>query len=190
MKRGVFHACITVGSIAVMGTAVATEMVELDLDGVLGNGPDTLAVAAGDFVPVNVWFVGDGSLLAFDMYICNPEGAMVFLELAYLTPGTWTNEDPEEAPGGCVKFFSLDMGFDGMGQPAGVATATYWAAADNAIAEVAVGDGTEFLALLPGGGIASGAIDGSVSAFVRIGDPGSPTGTRETTWSSVKGLFR
>ncbi|MFH1279185.1 MAG: hypothetical protein ABIK65_12495 [Candidatus Eisenbacteria bacterium] len=65
--------------------ALAEQIVELDLDGVPGNGPDTAYVSGGSAVPVDVWFRGGDTFIGLQVDICNPDDGLAFESVEYST---------------------------------------------------------------------------------------------------------
>jgi len=65
-------------SMAVFLTAPAAQpyTVELDLDGVTGNGPDIGAGAVSDYFQLSVWIHGSPDLYGFRIDLCEAAGAL------------------------------------------------------------------------------------------------------------------
>jgi len=180
-RNRIFVIALVAVLLVASGTA-AEQIVELDLDGILGNGPDTVAVLVGDDVPVDIWFIGDNGLLGWTAVICNPDGALEFQEVVYHTPDYWVQEPPSFPLPGCVELYSSG-GIEWEPQPLHGATITYHAAVDQAIGELVVNIEMSFYLDTY---LNYGPPDGSVPAFIRIG----PTAADRPTWGSVKRLFR
>ena len=163
--------------------AFAEQIVELDLDGVLGNGPDTIDVAVGAEVDVDVWLLGGNPLFSFDLVLCNPGGTVEYQGTEYHAPPAWTVYPPEFSQIDCVRILGVDWSYEPFGQPAHTATITYWTTTEDAFAVIEVdSENSEViyadLSLAP--------IDSTVRAHIRIG----PTATECPTWGSIKKLFR
>jgi hypothetical protein len=71
------------------GALRADMVVELDLNGSLGDGTDSAAVALGDSLRVDVWIVGDDFVMdIFGIYVVD-NGLLDMLEAEIALPGTW-----------------------------------------------------------------------------------------------------
>jgi len=164
-------------------SAFAEQIVELDLDGVLGNGPDTIEVAVGAEVDVEVWLLGGIALFSFDLTICNPGPTLIYQGMEYHAPAGWTVYPPEFPQVGCVRIVGVDFATIPFAQPAHAATITYLAVVEGVLAEIEVDTVSSwvtdfYLQPVP--------IDSTVIARIRIG----PTAADRPTWGSVKQMFR
>ncbi len=171
------------------GASFATLVVEADLDGTLGNGPDYLVVSQSALVPVDLWILGDvNPAYVFGMFLCNYDHSLVYQSTVYNLPGGgWQGVPPvAPTPDGCITVQGQNFLFDMvMVWPWKVATVTYHAAVDQSIDEIWLGG--------PDGGVltssfTSVAFDNieSVLGRVQIGE----TNVEETNWGAVKSLFR
>ncbi len=177
MKKA-FVAAAVVMLFATMASAQFS--VELDLDGVLGNGPDFIEVEVSEYVAVDIWVHGPAALLSYGMTICNYDGSLEYQGCAYYVPTGWTPIDP--IPGVCFDVQATDFTFSNpMALPALVATVTFHAAVDQSIDDIIIMQGGYLSA-----GFLSGLFEGNVGATVKIGS----IATEEASWGAVKGLFR
>jgi hypothetical protein len=73
------------------GALRADMIVELDLNGSLGDGPDSASVAAGDSVQVDVWIIGDDFVMdIFGIYVVD-NGLLDMMGAEIALPGTWVS---------------------------------------------------------------------------------------------------
>ena len=176
MKRAMVAAAV----VMLFATAASAQfMAELDLDGVVGNGPDFIETMVSDYISVDIWVHGPAMLFSFGMTICNYDGSLEYQGIAY-NVGTWTPVEP--VPGYCFDVQATDFSFaNPMTLPAMVATVTFHAAIDSSIDDIII---------LTGGylstGFLSGQFDVVIGGTVWIGT----SSTEETSWGAVKGLFR
>jgi len=162
--------------------------VALDLDGTVENGPDTLLVASGDTVNVDVWVRGSGGewdfLYLVQIALCNPDGTLEYVGwtlgadvAACLGLETWTNQEE-----GCVTMRGNgSYSFCGIPAPFLFAEVIYRVAGEGPVGELLV-DLTR-----------SGWWDGTTGSFVDgIGGVVEirPTSAENSSWTSVKALFR
>jgi hypothetical protein len=175
-----------VAMLAFAAAAHAQFTVELDLNGVQGDGPDLIEAMVSDYVTGDVWVYGPDALFSFGVILCNYDGSLEFQGFVYNTPAGWTNTPPNVGPDGCVTIQATDFNFaTPMVLPAMVGTVTFHAAVDMSIDDITFGDCGYFtVAFL------SGVMDnsGTLAGTVLIGDQG--TSTEESSWGAVKGLFR
>ena len=178
MKKAFVAAAV----VMLFATAASAQFTaELDLDGVVGNGPDFIEVMVSDYVDVDVWITGPNALLSFGMTICNYDGSLEYQGTTYFIPTGWTPIEP--VPGVCFDVQATDFTFSNpMQLPALVATVTFHAAVDESIDDIII---------LQGGYLSAGFLSGNFSEMigctVQIGDI---IGTEEASWGAVKGLFR
>ncbi|MBM3321533.1 MAG: hypothetical protein FJY73_12745 [Candidatus Eisenbacteria bacterium] len=159
--------------------------VEVDLDGQLGNGPDTVVVGAGDSVTAEVWIEDhDGMIIYLLVRLCNHDRYLSFTSGTYMLWGTWEGQ-PIVADSECVTFEAIT--FSEPGPPAyHVGSATYTAAVEGATAELSVDlEGS----LYCNGELVCDQFAYAVRAYVRV-EPGEPTASEQPTWGTIKGLFR
>jgi hypothetical protein len=167
--------------------------VELDVDGFIGEGPDTLDVDVGTLVAVDVWWVCDEprELLFMETVICDSGGGLEYASYEYqldqCQPGiaTWTPQFPEP---NCVLLRSqyLESAKQMMWcmTPVLQATLVYRAADDRGIQRLSVDEGHS---MCVDSGFDTYYAEGSIGAVIRVGEETSITGTR---WGTVKQLFR
>jgi hypothetical protein len=74
--------------------------VELDADGVWGNGPDEIYAEYGAYHDVDVVAHGEGPIRAFKVTICDHHQGLALQQVTYLTPEGWTTVPA--VPGECV----------------------------------------------------------------------------------------
>lgn len=163
--------------------AGADQWLELDLDGVLGNGPDTLEVGLGDVVEVDVWLSGGRTLMGFDLIVCNHDAVLDFQSAEYHTPGTWGDEPALETGEGCVGVATWAYAAEFLDQPVMPVTLAYWAVQDKAVAFLDVEAESSMVWYED---YSSSYITNGVGAYVRVGS----VATSSSTWGMVKQLFR
>jgi hypothetical protein len=162
--------------------------VELDLDGVLGNGPDVVSAEVSDYIDVNVWITGTGPMLfSTNFTICNMDGSLEFQGFTSVDiPGGWTQVDPTDVGNGCWLMQAIDLsGGAPLAVPFLHGVVTYHAAVDHTFDDLTID-----LDPLASGwfntAFGSGGFEDFVGAGVQIGT----AATEETNWGAVKGLFR
>ena len=75
--------------------------IEVDLDGIAGNGPDAAAANVSDYIDVNIWVSGSGpGLLSSNFTICNLDGSLEFQGYTNLVPAPWTPTPPQDLGNG------------------------------------------------------------------------------------------
>ncbi len=165
------------------GIALAQPTIELDLDNVLGNGPDVAVAIVSDYITVDVWVVGSApsNLISANVTLCNLDGSLEFQGYAYAV--AWTNTAPQVNPP-CVLLQSTDFAFVGLAIPFLHGTATYHAAVDNSLDDLTIdGNQSGWFSYYGGTGLFN---TGNVGGSVQIGG----SATEESSWGAVKGLFR
>ncbi len=159
--------------------------VEFDLDGVVGNGPDIIAVTVSDYIAVDVWITGDPHPLLFvAITMCNLDGSLEFQGFQYAFGLPWTAYPPD-INGPCVLLRTVDFSFTNWKMtPVLFGTAMYHAAVDASLDDLAIdADNSAWFSLY---GI-TGIFTDNVGASVQIG---GVTSTEESSWGGVKSLFR
>lgn len=128
---------VLLGIVLAATVSPADQIVELDLDGVPWNGPDTVDVVGGDSVDVDVWYDGPCPMESWVVVVCNPDQNLSYITSTYspAVPSAWTKSPPEFPSPDCVRLIATDFTFGciAMQQPVRVATITYQAAVDNSI---------------------------------------------------------
>ncbi len=184
MARNSIILFITVGLLVLPAEPITAEQIaELDLDGIFGNGPDTISVQLGAGVEVDVWLAGGDPLSGFQIVVCNADGSLQFESVEYDTRPGWSDYPPAYPSPYCVSITAVDPATIPLPQPDMVATMTYTAVMEHPLAELTVNKDSSsvlYSDLMPG------QIDVAVDAFIQIG----ATGTEIFTWGSIKGLFR
>jgi len=163
-------------------------MVELDLDGVTGNGPDTILVAPKDSVVVDVWVVWEGEAQhagwdGFQIFIVD-NGHLDFVDAELLMPSHWVPGTISES-GDTVWISAFDFIFSGSPDPPQqVFIVLYQASLESGIASLGVDLEWSNWSATWGPLV---AFTGYVGATVVIDEP---TSTEQTSWGGVKRLFR
>ncbi len=156
---------------------------ELDLDGVVGNGPDTIQVAVGEIISVDVWVLGPTPIISAGITLCNIDGALEFQGAASNLPATWT-VSPMWVPGPCKSLSATDFSFSNpVSLPRLFHTFTYHAAVDQALASIRLDLN---LSGWMNSSLESGLFSSSVDGSVQIGS----TGISRIGWGKIKSLFR
>lgn len=163
----------------------ADMIVELDVDGQFGNGPDTLIVSQGDSLIVDVWIEGDGfgqSFGSFGVYIVD-NGALT-LTGGEIIPPSWSPLVPISETGDTVIVAAYDPFLVGLPGPSEhAASLVYEVAAESGIGSLEV-DLTRSLYAVD---FSFASFDGSVGAHVEIQ---GTSAAGESSWGNVKQLFR
>ncbi len=158
--------------------------VELDLDGVVGNGPDNVFVSVSDYIDVDVWLTGDPHpLVVVSIGICNVDGSLEFQGFQYAFGLPWTVYPPE-IDGSCAWIWAFDPSFmSGTMTPILFGTATYHAAVDGSLDDLTISSDSAWLGFY---GYTYFFTD-NVGASIQIG---GVTSAEESSWGGVKSLFR
>jgi hypothetical protein len=160
----------------------AQYVVELDLDDLVGNGPDTVSVGFADDLWVDVWLHGPEALVCFGVTVCNFDAHLTYSGLSYNLPESWSEVVDGFPTPGCYVMAATDFGLiQPLSLPWMVGTMHFVAAEDRSLG-VLSGAETGWSSI--GGG--SGSFDSYVGAVVQIGS----TGAEDSTWGSIKRLFR
>lgn len=176
--------CIVITLLAPIVGAASTS-IEVDLDGVLGNGPDNISAAISDYIVAELWLVGiEDAVSGAGVTVCNLDGALEFQGATYEVPLSWTLWPPDFSLPGCVKLVAVDYGAAPINVfPALFSTITYHAAQDNAIAEISIDlQNSDFATI----GFEVFDFDGYSGGTINIGT--TPTG--DSHWGEIKNLFR
>lgn len=197
--------------LAVPAASTAAVFLELDMDGVVGNGPDFVFHEVGSYFTADLWLIGDPplSVSGFDLHLCNPDQCLEFQEMQYFVPVGWASSpveggacihaaawDPdvtaveEESWGGVKALFREGGGASKTTSralpitlPARVGTITYQAVVDMCLSELILDSGQVTLS------------DGTTVPFENVGLVVGVVaiGTIEasgTAWGALQGLFR
>ncbi len=162
----------------------ADMIVELDLDGQLGNGPDTIAVSPGDSIAVDVWIKGDqfgGFFWSFGCYLID-SGVLDLID-AEVFPLTWTPL-PITETGDTVFVSAWDPWLSGVPGPTlQAASVTYEVAAESGFGILKTDLSRSFYMIYG----FTATFDDYVGAHVTIQ---GTTGIEESSWGDIKQLFR
>ncbi len=121
------------------GFAAAQPSVELDLDGVTGNGPDMYCVEVSNYISVDIWITGAPiSLFSAHVSICNLDGALEFQGFQDAIGAPWTITPPQ-INGSCALFQATDLTFSApKALPLLYGRITYHAAVDFSFGDLTV----------------------------------------------------
>jgi len=189
MFRDYVSAAIALLVIILSGGALEAQLyeLELDLDGVLGNGPDTAWVSQGECFDVDVWATGEGrGLYLVQATVCNVDEALDWCgwEVGPIAEECMLIDTLTTVSGPCVTV--LGNGgflFCATSPPFLFATMTYMAAGDEVLASMTIDLGNSIW--IDDAYTIGSFVDG-ISAFVQIGT----TAVVESSWGSIKNLFR
>lgn len=162
------------------GQSFGQTYVELDGDGILGNGPDVVFAAPGDTIRVDVYLhhTGDGVLCYVEIPLCTACAAADSLHF-------WTLWASWSVPGdSCLQLVGSDVGSlcdTAVDMPIFFASA--WYIAEECPCEVLVDDAESYW---HDGAMGEGTFSGSVPIWLC----GEQTATEEGSWGAVKELFR
>ncbi len=155
--------------------------VELDLDGTLGNGPDTAFVSVGALVGVDIWVSGPASLYHVQVMVCDASLQLHEFGIQSFPPPLWSADFIMTL---CPVISLTDNTTSvPMILPAKIGTITWEAVSEHPYAELSVEPAS------------SGWFDtsfqwGSFSTSIGAGVVVGLTGTESSDWGAIKGLFR
>jgi len=157
--------------------------VELDVDGILGNGPDTVAAGVGDTVRVEVYVhhnVPQGRLCHVWVPLCAEQVVPDSIEF-WTEP--WVNYTaPADT---CLGLYGSDVpNFCDNQIDSPVHLASAWYVVGGCPGTVRVDDLDSYWI---DSDFNAGAFSGSIPVWLCAG---TPTGTSESSWGSIKVLFR
>ncbi|MBN1826969.1 MAG: hypothetical protein JW958_11960 [Candidatus Eisenbacteria bacterium] len=157
---------------------------ELDLDAVVGNGPDFIIAEVSDYIVVDIYMMVPGVEYgqSIGCIVGNFDGSLEYQGCVYHTPPSWAAVPPavgEEITVQATSWGGTDL--LNFNTPILVATLTFHAAADCSVDDLVVISGGVFDMML-------GQVDFDVliGGTVQIGT----SATEEASWGAVKGLFR
>ena len=157
-------------------------LIEVDLDGVFGNGPDTLTVSQGTPVTITIWFSGDDVvLISFAVAPCGLDSVNI-AQVEHLI--TWWFENNPIIADGCVYLEAAAANFLFLSLPSAVAEITYVANLDPGLYPIEIDPlqshwyDTSFNEV---------TIDSFIPGYLLVTEA---TGTSEGSWGDVKNLFR
>ena len=156
-------------------------LIEVDLDGVFGNGPDTLTVPQGTPVTITIWFDGDVLLLAFAVAACGLDSANVALAEHLST--WWINNIPLNA-NGCVLFVASTIDILYLPLPSAVAEITYVANLDPGVYPIEI---DPLQSYWYDNSLNEVTIDSFIPGYLLVTEA---TSTSVGSWGDVKNLFR
>ncbi len=186
LVRVVLIACVSANCTFAFADSL---FVELDIDGIVGNGPDCDTFHVGELIDVDIWFRGERLLIGGAVRLCyssNPSGpSLTNFGFQFNVPSSW-GTDVQPPSGSCfANQYSATSGFPLF------PIALDWKWGTNAY--LAIGNSTcIFTVDPPASGWAdtlgvSGLFDSVVTAkVVVIG----ATATESASWSDLKSLFR
>ena len=158
--------------------------IEIDLDGVLGNGPDTLLAAVGDTVEADIWIVPAPPpgrfLILFVIPVCEQGGGLTFesgtVQVDWDTVFVATAES-------CASFGGYDLSFDILDTPPFLAASSRYVVTGASSSHLSVDlensewDDDDFDIR---------QFDSFVGAVVQV----NTTATTSVRWGQLKELFR
>ncbi len=183
MLRGLISLSLVGAAVAVPSLGHSEYVAELDVDGQLGNGPDTVSVGVGQEIWTSVWLHGPQGLFGFEVVVCNPDHSLQYASATYNVPESWTMP-PGWPPYGCGDLWAIDFTFS---QPIAlswkIGEVRFVAALDQSLAILnVILEESGWLST----GYATGHVDDYVGAVVQVGS----TATDESSWGAIKTLFR
>jgi len=110
---------------------------ELDLDGVLGDHPDTGFVDFGDTMAVDLWLSGPNQIISFVATFCHDGDVLEYIDTEYTVDDYWTSLPP--VVDSCVALESTNFTMAAPPpMPVHLATIRYRAAADNQLTDILI----------------------------------------------------
>jgi len=182
---------IGLAAVAIFALPAAGEHVaELDLDGVIGNGPDTIDIEPGALFEVDAWITEGCGLNSIGLVFCNEDGYLDFVDAEYNYLSSWTHNPPDTMyVSGCVRMVATDWtaGCVGFFPPRRFATLTYLTADESAVSHLEIdGENSGWFGPCFCDPPYTGYFENTTGAVIRIGS----TETRTDSWGSIKTLFR
>ena len=158
-------------------------LIEVDLDGVFGNGPDTLAVPQGTPVTITIWFDGDGDLwlIAFAVAPCGLDSVNI-AQVEHLI--TWWVENNPIIADGCVFFEAATIDISYLSLPSAVAEITYVANLDPGLYPIEIDPLQSYWYDIS---LNEVTIDSFIPGYLLVTEA---TNTSVGSWGDVKNLFR
>ena len=187
MKRMLPMAVVLTSCVLLPAAAWAQPFsVEIDLDNSVGNGPDLVCYSVSDYVTADIWITGQGAgILSLGVTICNYYGSLEFQGASYAIPVPPWTETPPSLQGPCVLMQATDFTFtQPILAPFLFATTTWHAAVDNIVDDLDIDAAQSgYLDTSFNSGMFTNNVGGTVAIGVHAA-------TEETSWGSVKSLFR
>lgn len=166
-------------------SAIGNAVVELDLDGQFGNGPDTLYSSPGDTVEVNIWYV-DAWLQSFCVSLCSPENLTYVTSYPGPSAGSQSPICPvTDPPENCQRFTG---GYFAIccPDPGHIYSVLYEVVETQGSGGIDV----DLESSCYGEPSMFADRDQSFAGFIGAVVIGEPTATDEATWGTIKTLFR
>lgn len=189
MRAGVLLVVIIFALIVPAGTAMADScFVELDVDGIIGNGPDILEGLAADTLKVDVWFLGQLAyeLQGADVVLCDNEAGPgpVTYRYAWCRLGWPFLGYGYELPDGCAELQFDNHGHpsEGTDLPALVGSFVFDVSEVTSDTRISVDESRSTY----DGYFGTESFDGSSGIVIRF----PSTSADLSTWGTVKALFR
>ena len=161
--------------------------IELDFDGILGNGPDVVSAQPGDTLAVDVWCMGTGSpIWDINLYLCTKPDQLSFAKFQNAT--AMSMPPPIDQGDGCWNVIGVDYA-SGFVPPFLYGIASYTVASDNMCDWIDVDPALSFWSNL---NFTVGLFENNTPAgvLVNTAEDCFTTGTRESHWGEIKTLFR
>ncbi|MFH1279384.1 MAG: hypothetical protein ABIK65_13515 [Candidatus Eisenbacteria bacterium] len=164
----------------------ANPLIELDVDGIPGNGPDTIQVGLGETFEVGAWIHPDNNgLLAAAIRLEDAEGAFHFQDIQFYPPEGW--ESVLYHVDSVTVVFGVEWRppYSCLYSPWKIAVLTFQSMTDQDCGTLIVQDWGSGCALCD-----IWDCEWAVPSVEPTVCTGIPTGTEGTTWGRVKKLFR
>jgi len=165
---------------------VQAASIEIDLDGIVGNGPDHKQVEMSDMVSADVWILGPpADAVVVGAILCNDDLSLVYQSCVYNLPGgAWFGVAPTAGPQITVQAQTFAPP-PVMTLPWKLCTLVYHAAIDKTV-DTIYSDAT--------GGLLNSSLgtvlfDNNEQTLCTV-HIGTIDATEETNWGAVKSLFR
>ncbi len=160
-------------------SSYAQNSIEIDLDGQLGNGPDTVFAAVSDTIAAEIWITPTPGvyLTQFGFFACESGAILTFEEGIIEVSADTASVEPDDS---CVAFFAFAP--QGLFPPFLAATAKYSVMAGTTGSLSIDLEDTAW----DNGDFDVRQFDSSVGAVVQV----TTTATETTQWGRVKELFR
>ena len=162
--------------------------IELDFDGILGNGPDVVSAQPGDTLVVDVWCLGaSNAIIAINIYLCTNPDKLSLVQFQNTTG--WNATAPIDQGNGCWKMSAVDFSMANIAPPFLYGRASYRIVSDNMCGWIDIDPTLSDWCVLD---FYVGPFENNIHAGVLVNTTEDcfTTGTQDSNWGEIKTLFR
>ena len=166
---------------------------ELDFDGILGNGPDMVNAQPGDTLAVDVWFSGTWNLLLdIQIGLCTNPTVLYLSGFGYADVSPYSCSQPDDKGDGCWTMRAIYFSTISLSSPCWYGRAYYAVASDNSCSWITIDPALSYYTDLVGPTGTTGLFENNTPAgvLVNTAEDCFTTGTQESNWGEIKTLFR